>query len=47
MSYCELQIVKNNAIEPVQSFQNSHGGAAYIWTKLYDKYVKNPNTSRS
>ena len=43
MSYCELKIIKNNKVETHKEYRNSHGGAAFIWSAVYDRFAKDPN----
>ena len=44
MSYAELKIVKKNGdVVGYKEYNNAFGGAAFIWTKLYDKYLKDQN----
>jgi len=46
MSYAELKIVEENGdVVGYKKYKNSHGGAAFIWTQLYDKYLKDHNIS--
>jgi hypothetical protein len=42
MSYCELIEFKDSKPDRAHEFGNSHGGAARIWTALFEKYLKNP-----
>ena len=43
MSYCSIvPIYKNDRHMPEVEFTNSWGGAARIWSSLFDKYLKNP-----
>jgi hypothetical protein len=43
MSYCAIIEFRNGIADTEQSFGNSWGGAARIWTAVYDKYLKDPN----
>ncbi len=42
MSYVTLKVVKDNKVEDFKEYKNSHGGAAFIWTCVYDRYAKDP-----
>lgn len=42
MSCMTLKVVKDNKAEDLKEYQNSHGGAAFIWACVYDRYAKNP-----
>lgn len=43
MSYCEL-VEFHNGVELVRyTHSNNHQGASVIWSKLFDKYLKDPN----
>ena len=43
MSYCALMIVDNSGeVLNHTEFRNSWGYGAFIWTKLFDKYLKDP-----
>lgn len=43
MSYCQLIFFKNGRPNDSIEYRNSHGGAAFVWSNLYDKYLKDPN----
>lgn len=44
MSYCELLgFTSDNQMISIQEYRNAHGWAGYIWTALFDKYLKNPD----
>ena len=44
MSYCELLgFTSDNQMISIQEYRNAHGWADYIWTNLFNKYLKNPN----
>ncbi len=43
MSYCALVYFKDGKANSETRYGNSHGGSAYIWRNLYDKYLKDPN----
>lgn len=43
MSYCEVISFKNGKPDDSLECRNAWGGAAFIWTKLYDKYLKDPH----
>lgn len=39
----EIKVIKENGdVEKHKEYSNSWGGAAYVWTKLYEKYLKDP-----
>lgn len=40
MSYCEIITFKNGVPDDRKEFRNAWGGAARIWTALYDLYLK-------
>ena len=40
MSYCAIITFKNSKIDAEIEFRNSYGGAARIWTSLFDRYLK-------
>lgn len=42
MSTCELVYFKDGKAACVHEWSNSWGGAARIWTSLYDKHLKDP-----
>ena len=42
MSYCAIVTFEGDCPTSEIEFRNSWGGSAYIWTCLYDKYLKNP-----
>lgn len=42
MSYCQLIEINNGQPFHGTEYQNSYGGAARIWSSLFDKYLKNP-----
>ena len=44
MSYTTLYLVpKKGSLIDFEEYKNSHGGAPFIWSALYDKYLKDPN----
>lgn len=43
MSYCQLITFTDGEAKRAKEFGNSWGGAARIWTPLYDRYLKDPN----
>lgn len=43
MSFTSLYEFENGIPKYGTEFKNSWGGAAYIWTHLYDKYLKDPD----
>jgi hypothetical protein len=45
MSYCEIITFKEGKPNDQIEFKNSWGGAAYIWTALFDKYLKDPENT--
>lgn len=42
MSHCKIMVFKNGKAEYGAEFGNSWGGAAFIWSKMFDEYVKDP-----
>jgi hypothetical protein len=44
MSSCEILFFKNGKPKKSIKFRNAWGGASFIWTAMYDKYLKNPET---
>ena len=44
MSYCAIIVFKDSKPSLYEEFRNSWGGAARIWTALYDFYLKDPAT---
>ncbi len=42
MSYCAIVIFKDGLPHGKIEFRNSWGGAARIWSALFDKHLKNP-----
>jgi hypothetical protein len=42
MSYCEMIEFKDGLPAIHHQFENSWGGAAFIWTALFDRYLKDP-----
>jgi hypothetical protein len=42
MSHMTLYEFRDGRPRAAQEFKNAWGGAAYIWTRLYDKYLKDP-----
>jgi len=42
MSYCSIIEFKDYKPNKEIEFKNSWGGAAFIWTALYNKYLKDP-----
>lgn len=42
MSYCQIIPFKNGLPSHGPEFRNSWGGAARIWSSLFDAYLKNP-----
>ncbi len=42
MSQCAIIFFKNGKPYVEEEFSNAWGGAARIWTSLYDKYLKDP-----
>lgn len=44
MSYCELKIIdKKGDVIGYKEYRNAHGGCAFIWDGIYDRYLKDPN----
>ena len=43
MSYCEIIMFENGKPGDTVQYGNAWGGAAYIWTILFDKYLKDPD----
>ena len=44
MSYCSIYIIdKDGSAREYRMFSNSWGGAARIWSALWDHYVRDPN----
>jgi hypothetical protein len=44
MSSTELKVVKKDGeVVSYKEYKNAWGGAAYIWTKIYKKYLANPS----
>lgn len=43
MSYCELIMFRNGEPSDSIEFRNAWGGAARIWTSLFDTYMKDPS----
>lgn len=44
MSYCQLIPFIDGKPSHGPEFRNAWGGAARIWTSLFDRYIKNPDT---
>src|SRR5690242_1122243 len=42
MSYCAIITFKFGRPDQQIKYGNAWGGAAYVWTALYDKYLKDP-----
>ena len=42
MSYCSIIAFKEGKADSAGNFGNAWGGAAFIWTVLFDKYLKDP-----
>lgn len=43
MSYCEIKSFKDGKPYQNVKFKNSYGGADFIWTALFNKYLKDPS----
>jgi hypothetical protein len=43
MSYCEIIAFKDGKPSEALESRNAWGGAAYVWSCLFDKYLKDPN----
>ena len=42
MSYCEIKRFDNDVVSDAREFRNSWGGHAMVWTRCYDRYLKDP-----
>ncbi len=42
MGYCAIITFENGLAKHSIEFRNPWGGASYIWTKIYDRYFKDP-----
>jgi hypothetical protein len=42
MSYCEIIAFRDGIPAESKEFGNAHGGAAFVWDALYQRYLANP-----
>lgn len=43
MSYCAIIVFQDNKPARYREFHNAWGGHAYIWDRLYNRFLKNPD----